>query len=250
MRLKSMHWNTYGLPGEDPTRQPNRTSEGKFPYRYYTEKGKQYNGNCKAHILTSSQWCWRVHLKRCRLQTIEKASLRFQVESCRVSPRRTLLSIMRVLTLTFFAVVIVHCVTAFGPQFSQKLVSKSAKSQAQKGLKWATAVLVTSVLAFGPIDTAIAAEAKKPLLIYKSGKSPVAANPNDPKQGTKKEPSFLRCVSNCKSDCQKPGEGLAKNDCVSDCQDQCCSSYEQCSFKIKSSAGNSIWYLSATVLPS
>jgi hypothetical protein len=179
-------------------------------------------------------------VQRLRLQTAENTLLHLQGESGRVSVTRTPFPIMRVFTFTFFAFVIVHCVTAFGPQFSQKLVSKSAKSQAQQGLKWATAILVTSVLAFGPIDAAIAAEAKKPLLIYKSGKSPVAANPNDPKQGTKKEPSFLRCVSNCKSDCQKPGEGLAKNDCVSDCQDQCCSSYEQCSFKIKSSAGNSI----------
>lgn len=181
-----------------------------------------------------------MHLELFRLQTAEKALFHFKKEPGRVSPTQKPFLIMRVFALTFFAAVIVNCITAFGPQFSQKLVLKSAKSQAQQGLKWATAVLVTSALAFGPIDAALAAEAKKPLLIYKSGKSPVAANPNDPKQGTKKEPSFLRCVSNCKSDCQKPGEGLAKNDCVSDCQDQCCSSYEQCSFKIKSSAGNSI----------
>ena len=134
----------------------------------------------------------------------------------------------------------VQTITAFGPLKHQNIAQSSAQSQLRTSFKWASAILITSVLAFGPIDTAIAADAKKPLLTYKSGKSPTAANPNDPKQGTKKEPSFLRCVSNCKSDCQKPGEGLAKNDCVSDCQDQCCASYEQCSFKIKSSAGNSI----------
>ena len=42
-------------------------------------------------------------------------------------------------------------------------------------------------------------------IIYKSGKSPKQEDPNDPKKGTKKESSFLRCLSNCKADCQKPG---------------------------------------------
>lgn len=147
---------------------------------------------------------------------------------------------MRFLVSLLCAILTVQNTTAFGQPKYQNIASSSAQTHLRAGFKWASAILITSVLAFGPIDTAIAADAKKPLLTYKSGKSPTAANPNDPKLGTKKEPSFLRCVSNCKSDCQKPGEGLAKNDCVSDCQDQCCSSYEQCSFKIKSSAGNSI----------
>ena len=28
-------------------------------------------------------------------------------------------------------------------------------------------------------------------------------------------------------------EGVARLDCQQDCQDQCCNSYEQCSFKVK-----------------
>ena len=43
----------------------------------------------------------------------------------------------------------------------------------------------------------------------------------------------MRCLSNCKSECQKPKDGLAALDCNQDCQDQCCESYEQCSFKIR-----------------
>lgn len=78
--------------------------------------------------------------------------------------------------------------------------------------------------------------------IYRSGKNPDAlSNSNkDSKVGTKKDINFLRCMSNCKSKCQLPGEGLVKTDCVQDCQDQCCDSYEQCSFKIKINTGNSI----------
>jgi hypothetical protein len=72
-------------------------------------------------------------------------------------------------------------------------------------------------------------------IIYKSGKTPEKfKNKNkDDKTGTKKETKFLRCMSNCKSECQKPRDGLASLDCNQDCQDQCCESYEQCSFKVR-----------------
>lgn len=77
-------------------------------------------------------------------------------------------------------------------------------------------------------------------LIYKSGKNPIPPKEGS-KEGTKKDTNFLRCLSNCKARCQLPSDGLAKTDCVQDCQDQCCTSYEQCSFKIKSSSlGNSL----------
>ena len=76
-------------------------------------------------------------------------------------------------------------------------------------------------------------------VIYKSGKSPIGLPSS--KTDSKKDISFLRCMSNCKTSCQRPGEGLARVDCVQDCQDQCCTSYEQCSFKINSNGlGNGI----------
>ncbi len=83
-----------------------------------------------------------------------------------------------------------------------------------------------------------------PTIIYKSGKTPYIEGSSlgrkDSNSESKKDISFLRCISNCKAKCQLPGEGLAKNDCVQDCQDQCCNSYEQCSFRIKPTAGNTI----------
>ena len=82
------------------------------------------------------------------------------------------------------------------------------------------------------LTPAHAAQAGAPL-VYKSGKNPAPVDPNDPKKGSKKDSTFLRCLSSCKQDCQKPGEGNAKLDCVQDCQDQCCSTYEQCTFKVK-----------------
>ena len=72
-------------------------------------------------------------------------------------------------------------------------------------------------------------------MIYKSGKNPKGPNKDGDKTGTKKDYKFLKCMSGCKADCQSPSSGLAtqRNDCVQDCQDQCCDTYEQCSYKIK-----------------
>ena len=72
-------------------------------------------------------------------------------------------------------------------------------------------------------------------MIYKSGKNPKGPNKDGDKTGTKKDYKFLKCMSGCKADCQSPSGGLAtqRNDCVQDCQDQCCETYEQCSYKIK-----------------
>ena len=71
--------------------------------------------------------------------------------------------------------------------------------------------------------------------LYVSGRSINPPNKDDPKAGTKKDIKFLRCLSSCKSKCQLPSAGLAEDryDCVQDCQDICCESYEQCSFKLK-----------------
>eukprot|EP01036_Dinobryon_divergens_P039238 gene39238-51680_t len=54
--------------------------------------------------------------------------------------------------------------------------------------------------------------------VYISGKSANPPNKDDPKSGTKKDIKFLRCLSNCKSKCQLPSEGLAMDrvDCVQD----------------------------------
>jgi len=81
-----------------------------------------------------------------------------------------------------------------------------------------------------------AAEAPQNVLVWKTGKNPVVVDPNDPKKGSKKDYTFLKCLSGCKQDCQKPGEGAARGDCVQDCQDQCCSTYEQCTFRVKTSS--------------
>ncbi|KAL3927489.1 MAG: hypothetical protein SGBAC_013067 [Bacillariaceae sp.] len=71
--------------------------------------------------------------------------------------------------------------------------------------------------------------------VYKSGKAPVVPGqkPKDKSdtKGTRKDPDFLRSVADCRSQCQSTNgpDGLAKakEDCLSECQDICCTTYEQ-----------------------
>jgi hypothetical protein len=101
-----------------------------------------------------------------------------------------------------------------------------------------TAGLAAASIALSTSSTPVlAAETKdtvgKPL-VFKTGKSPIPNVDKENKTGTKKDKKFLKCLSGCKSNCEQPTGGLAiqRVDCVQDCQDQCCETYEQCSFKI------------------
>lgn len=75
---------------------------------------------------------------------------------------------------------------------------------------------------------------------YISGKTPQVPGEkkkkSDDTKGTRKDPNFLRSVSDCKNQCQttpgSDGYSRSKEECLSECQDICCTSYEQCSFNI------------------
>ncbi|CAM9831827.1 unnamed protein product [Ectocarpus sp. 4 AP-2014] len=57
---------------------------------------------------------------------------------------------------------------------------------------------------------------------------------SDDKTGTRKESKYLRCLSNCLADCQKPTYGPERDreECLQTCQDECCMSYEQCTYTV------------------
>jgi hypothetical protein len=88
-------------------------------------------------------------------------------------------------------------------------------------------------------SVAVAADEKEKT-VYLTGKAPKVPGqkPKDKSDtaGTRKDPKFLRSLSDCKSRCETipTSEGLArsKEDCLSECQDICCASYEQCTFGI------------------
>ena len=76
--------------------------------------------------------------------------------------------------------------------------------------------------------------------IWITGKPPRApgAKPKDKNDvsGTRRDPSFLRSISDCKNQCENSpaSDGLSKTkeECLSECQDICCTTYEQCTFAI------------------
>jgi hypothetical protein len=82
--------------------------------------------------------------------------------------------------------------------------------------------------------------AEAPPTIWKTGKAPEVPGqkPKDKSdtKGTKKDPSFLRSVADCKTKCENGygPDGLARSstECLSACQDICCATYEQCTFAI------------------
>ena len=77
-------------------------------------------------------------------------------------------------------------------------------------------------------------------IIWKTGRAPQipGQKPKDKGdvKGTKKDPSFLRSISDCKSKCENGygPDGLSRSasECLSACQDICCTTYEQCTFAI------------------
>jgi hypothetical protein len=89
----------------------------------------------------------------------------------------------------------------------------------------------------GGRPTAVGAEE---LTVYKTGKAPKVPGEKpqskDDTKGTRKDPSFLRSIAGCKSACLTTPDaaGLAKSqsDCLSECQDICCTTYETCTFAI------------------
>ena len=76
--------------------------------------------------------------------------------------------------------------------------------------------------------------------IWKTGRAPEVPGqkPKDKgdTKGTRKDPNFLRSVADCKGQCENSygPDGLARSstECLSACQDICCTTYEQCTFAI------------------
>mmetsp|Transcript_36209 Transcript_36209/g.43239 ORF Transcript_36209/g.43239 Transcript_36209/m.43239 type:complete len:174 (+) Transcript_36209:142-663(+) len=99
-------------------------------------------------------------------------------------------------------------------------------------------ILETNVPTSRGSSAAYAAD-KEPT-IWKTGKAPIVpgAKPKDKNDtaGTRKDPSFFRSISQCKSECANKtgsdGYAKSKDECLSECQDICCATYEQCTFAI------------------
>ena len=101
---------------------------------------------------------------------------------------------------------------------------------------WLSAALAATTTVLLPSPS----RAESSDIMWITGKEPLrpGQKPRDKKDvsGTRKDPNFLRSLADCKNQCENATgpDGLAKSkeDCLSDCQDVCCKTYQQCTFGI------------------
>lgn len=159
----------------------------------------------------------------------------------------------------FFLLLLVSLSLGFAPsQFAASRPSATVElfAEAPTGRRAffnAAAVLGTAAL-LSSSSPALAAEPT----IWLTGKAPKVPGekPKDKSdtKGTRKDPSFLRSISDCKSQCeQSSGYGNAsrsKEECLQDCQDICCETYQQyvllCSILILLCYGGSLYSFTLT----
>ena len=111
--------------------------------------------------------------------------------------------------------------------------------------KFASAIAIgafssVAAVAGSPEEAQAAASSYVPGTIWQTGKQPKVPGqkPKDKNDtsGTRKDGNFLRSIADCKSQCENStgpdGLSRSKEECLSDCQDICCKTYEQCSFAI------------------
>ncbi|KAG8460751.1 hypothetical protein KFE25_010806 [Diacronema lutheri] len=65
-----------------------------------------------------------------------------------------------------------------------------------------------------------------------SGRNPGGKPKDGDVTGTKRDPKYLRCLNNCLPSCIGGPSGVQKDKstCLQECQDECCSTYAQCSY--------------------
>ena len=103
---------------------------------------------------------------------------------------------------------------------------------------------ISSVVTLGSIAIMLGASSEGALAtdasestIWKTGRAPIVPG-QKPKEkgdtkGTRKDPSFLRSVSDCRAKCETtPGFAKTSAECLAECQDISCTTYEQCTFAI------------------
>ena len=115
-------------------------------------------------------------------------------------------------------------------------LAKSASPVAHNHLKMAMPSrreAVGSLLAVLAFPAAASAGDSK---LWLSGKpDPIRPTSKDKPDGTKKDGKYLSCLNDCVPRKQgPPGPAqLERVDCLDDCQQECCTTYEQCTYTIR-----------------
>ena len=119
------------------------------------------------------------------------------------------------------------------PRCAAPVASSSRRQLATLGLLASGALLVPRVLAAPKVVQCDGGNA----CVWLSGRSdPIRQTSKDKPDGTKKDPKYLRCLNDCVPRCQGPpsqGEQKDRLDCFEECQDECCFTYQQCTYKIR-----------------
>jgi hypothetical protein len=114
----------------------------------------------------------------------------------------------------------------------------------RRGILWLLpSVAFASAIATRPLPVLAAegtSQQRPDATIWITGKPPrvpgAKAKDKNDVSGTRKDPSFLRSISDCKNKCENSpapdGLSKSKEECLSECQDICCTTYEQCTFAI------------------
>ncbi len=120
-------------------------------------------------------------------------------------------------------------------EFATLLTAQPTASSRRQWLLQTSSALL-SLTSVAPSIAAVSNDSQR--TIYITGKPPIlpgessqAKSNNSNTQGTRKDPNFLRSISDCKSQCELQGT-KSKEECLSECQDICCKTYEQCTFAI------------------
>lgn len=170
--------------------------------------------------------------------------LSFSVHSSSITPHRQLYGMNNMAKRDSFHYMVPNDKDS-SIQMTQSYTSSShIQKQEQLSRRNAFSQLVSNtILCFGIVggggSVASAADSAGDT-IFLTGKAPKVPGkkPKDKSDvsGTRKDPKFLRSVADCKSKCEltPTSDGLSKSreDCLSECQDICCTTYEQCTFAI------------------
>ena len=95
------------------------------------------------------------------------------------------------------------------------------------------AVLTTSSRFVAPAGAAGDAGEQR----WVSGRSdPIRKTSKDSDAGTKKDPKYLSCLNDCVPRCLGPpgSQSKERTECIAECQDECCFTYQQCTYTIRS----------------
>lgn len=127
-----------------------------------------------------------------------------------------------------------------GPTFHTTALQATRREVDELSRRRLFATLGTVLTVVAASTQAASADEEAVATKWLTGKRPKAPGekPRDPKdtKGTRKDPSFLRSLSDCKSQCETSAgygsDARTKQECLSECQDVCCTTYEQCTFSI------------------